>query len=295
MRNRLILDTGRAIVLGLSFFAITIQTSAQPVPTVPALSRLEAKMQTAIIQRPVGQGTAVAFEVALPRDADETKKMNGNALLLIRSSASAEEEVKIAAAYVEEAGSAHQLTRIGKSGKKITSPDGFQEDSLYFIPLRLLSAKYQVAVLLQKTALTVKVGSLPPLEATTAGFLTGRESELSMSFRSSEWKKLASREFPGIDFSMKRSIDEVHAYLTKQVPPHYPADAIRQQITGSVILRVLIDGTGKVKGIYLIEGHPVLARAAADAVRQWQYRPYTVNGQYVDLETQEVINFDMGG
>ncbi len=252
-------------------------------------------MRAAVTQNPAGRDHVIVFEIAVPKDSDESKKMNGNALLLIRSFDSSQEQVKISAAYVEEVDLSHQLTLIGKQRKKTSSPDGFQEDSLYFIPLRLLNPKDQLAVLLTNNGSIMEVGSPPLLEASTAAFLTGRESELSMSFRSGEWKKLANREFPGIDLSTKRSLEEIRAYLTKQVPPHYPEEARRQYVTGSVILRVLIDASGKVKGVYLVEGAPLLARAAAEAVRQWQFRPYAIKGHPAETESQIIINFEMGG
>jgi TonB family protein len=78
-----------------------------------------------------------------------------------------------------------------------------------------------------------------------------------------------------------------------KVPPEYPPDAKAQKIQGVVVLRVVIDREGNVSQIQLISGHPLLAPAALDAVKQWKYRSYLLNGSPVDVETQIQVNFTL--
>ena len=56
-------------------------------------------------------------------------------------------------------------------------------------------------------------------------------------------------------------------------------------------MKAVINQTGDVESVELISGHPMLAPAALDAVRQWKYRPYLLNGIAVAMETQVMVNF----
>jgi TonB family protein len=58
-----------------------------------------------------------------------------------------------------------------------------------------------------------------------------------------------------------------------------------------VVLDATINPQGKVQALKTVSGNPVLARAALDAVRQWHYRPYQLNGKPVTTDTQITINF----
>jgi TonB family protein len=81
--------------------------------------------------------------------------------------------------------------------------------------------------------------------------------------------------------------------LIKKVPAQYPPLAQQAQIQGRVALDVVINKEGHVQDIMLISGHPMLAPAAINAVKQWEYKPYLVNGQPVEVETQVVVIFDL--
>jgi TonB family protein len=79
--------------------------------------------------------------------------------------------------------------------------------------------------------------------------------------------------------------------LVTKVPPQYPADAKDQHIQGAVLLKVNIDKEGNVYKVELISGHPLLTPAAIEAVKQWKYEPYLLNGTPLEVETQVTVNF----
>jgi TonB family protein len=81
--------------------------------------------------------------------------------------------------------------------------------------------------------------------------------------------------------------------LVKRVRPQYPADAREQRIQGTVLLKAIIDKDGNISNLQLISGHPLLAPAAIEAVKQWKYRPYLLNGTPVEIETQVQVNFTL--
>src|SRR5260221_574434 len=77
-------------------------------------------------------------------------------------------------------------------------------------------------------------------------------------------------------------------------PIVYPAMAVQTRTQGTVILHALISKDGSIESLQVVSGHPFLARAALDAVRQWRYRPYILNGQPIEVETQVTVNFTLG-
>ena len=79
----------------------------------------------------------------------------------------------------------------------------------------------------------------------------------------------------------------------KKVPPKYPEEARQDRIQGQVLLQVVVDKEGNVASVELISGHPALAPAAIDAVRQWKYQPYLLNGQPLEVHTQVTVNFTL--
>ena len=81
--------------------------------------------------------------------------------------------------------------------------------------------------------------------------------------------------------------------LLTKVQPEYPADAREARIQGVVILQATIDNEGNIAQLELISGHPMLAPAAIEAVKQWKYRPYLLNGDPVQVETQIQVNFTL--
>jgi periplasmic protein TonB len=83
--------------------------------------------------------------------------------------------------------------------------------------------------------------------------------------------------------------------LIRQVKPNYPALARQARIQGTVVLQALISKDGSIENLHLVSGHPMLAPAAIDAVKQWKYKPYFLNGEPVEVETTINVNFTLAG
>lgn len=83
--------------------------------------------------------------------------------------------------------------------------------------------------------------------------------------------------------------------LVKKVPPDYPLEAKLVRLEGTVVLHAIIDRSGEVSQVNAVSGPPLLESAAVDAVKQWQYRPYSMNGQPVDVETTVEVVFALDG
>ncbi len=83
------------------------------------------------------------------------------------------------------------------------------------------------------------------------------------------------------------------SHLLSSVAPDYPSAAKQAHIQGSVVLAVVIAKTGEIQSVQLVSGHPLLVQAAMDAVKQWRYRPYLLDGEAVIVETQVTVNFEL--
>jgi len=83
------------------------------------------------------------------------------------------------------------------------------------------------------------------------------------------------------------------ANLISQTPLVYPSLARNAKVQGPVVLLAQIDKAGKVANLRVLSGHPMLMQSAMDAVRQWRYKPYLLNGEPVEVETAVTVNFKL--
>jgi protein TonB len=83
------------------------------------------------------------------------------------------------------------------------------------------------------------------------------------------------------------------ANLIHDVPPQYPAEAGRARLEGTVVLMAVIGMDGTVKDVRVENGLPILAQAAIEAVKQWRYKPYMVDGEPVEVDSRITINFTL--
>ena len=83
------------------------------------------------------------------------------------------------------------------------------------------------------------------------------------------------------------------ANLVYDVAPKYPPEAGRERIEGIVVLMAVIGNDGTVRDVRVESGLPLLAQAAIEAVKQWRYRPYFLNGEPVEIDSLITINFNL--
>jgi TonB family protein len=79
--------------------------------------------------------------------------------------------------------------------------------------------------------------------------------------------------------------------LTQPIDPIYPDTAKASGQRGSVVLQVLIGHDGTVQDAKFLQGSLAFARAAIDAVKLWHFRPYTLNGRVVSVQSLITLNF----
>jgi len=83
--------------------------------------------------------------------------------------------------------------------------------------------------------------------------------------------------------------------LIRKVQPAYPALARSARIQGAVVLQAVISKQGSIENLKVLTGQPMLVPAAIEAVSQWRYRPYILNHEPVEVETQITVNFSLAG
>ena len=83
--------------------------------------------------------------------------------------------------------------------------------------------------------------------------------------------------------------------LVHKILPTYPPLARAARLQGQVVLQAVISKGGVIVNLRVLSGHPMLVPAAIEAVRQWRYRPYVLNSEPVEVETQITVNFSLTG
>ncbi len=87
------------------------------------------------------------------------------------------------------------------------------------------------------------------------------------------------------------SEEAARTLLVHTVDPVYPPEAVAQKLHGAVVLQAVIGRDGSVEDLKIVRGYFALGRAAIDAVKQWRFQPYNINGHAASTQTVITINF----
>jgi TonB family protein len=100
---------------------------------------------------------------------------------------------------------------------------------------------------------------------------------------------------PGADQGPRRNVRSgvMEGNLIRRVDPSYPLEAKVRHIQGDVILSAVITKDGNIAELRVVKGDPILAKATLQAVKQWKYRPYTLEGEPVEVITTVTVRFHM--
>ena len=81
--------------------------------------------------------------------------------------------------------------------------------------------------------------------------------------------------------------------VISKIEPTYPKLALSARVTGVVLVKAIISREGTITELEVVKGHPILVPAAIEAVKQWRYRPYLLNGAPVEVETYITVTFQI--
>jgi periplasmic protein TonB len=132
-------------------------------------------------------------------------------------------------------------------------------------------------------------GEEPPVIGTGVDF--GPGPEIPGGSRDGRPIELPTQTVPKAP--LKVSAGVMAALLTHRVQPDYPKLAEAMHLSGTVELQARIGTDGTVQELEVVNGNPILARAALEAVRQWRYQPTRLSGQPVEVETHITVTFTL--
>jgi len=146
--------------------------------------------------------------------------------------------------------------------------------------------------------LIVKGGAAPSLHTKTVAADTPAPSVIGMQATGSGGA--LSNLVPNNANSLKPMLQSVNisqgvsqGLLMKKVSPVYPRAALAMHIEGIVEVMATISKNGDITTVKVLSGDPQLTRSAVDAVKQWKYKPYLLNGEPVEIQTQVTISFKL--
>ena len=128
--------------------------------------------------------------------------------------------------------------------------------------------------------------------ASDSGTSAGEVPEISdVSGKSSDVAKLVSAApvLPKLRATVSESLSG--GVLVHKVQPIYPTQARQARVQGNVVLDAVVSEQGRVEEVKVVAGSPMLAQAAMEAVRQWRYTPYLLNGKPIKKQTRINITF----
>jgi protein TonB len=94
---------------------------------------------------------------------------------------------------------------------------------------------------------------------------------------------------------VKISSGVMQGMLLLKTSPLYPPIARAARVQGTVVLQATISKTGSIENLHVVSGPAMLQQAALDAVKSWRYKPYLLNNEPVEVETQVNVIFTLGG
>ncbi|QNI38365.1 energy transducer TonB [Edaphobacter sp. 4G125] len=94
--------------------------------------------------------------------------------------------------------------------------------------------------------------------------------------------------------SLKVAAGVMAGNVIYQKKPVYPPEAKAAHIEGAVVMKAIISKEGTVQDLQVVSGPKELRAASIDAVKEWKYKPYRLNGDLRDVETTITVNYSIG-
>ncbi len=173
-----------------------------------------------------------------------------------------------------------------RSGKTEASSDSSKPSASTVTPTKAPAAKAVALPVIKKTAATPAATSSDAPAPSLAGIGADNGATLPNLMGS------GTTPTPILQ-TMNISQGLTQGLILKKTQPTYPSIALQMRIEGPVDLLATISKTGSITAVKIIHGDPQLARAALEAVKQWKYKPYLLNGEPVEIQTQITVNFKL--
>ena len=149
--------------------------------------------------------------------------------------------------------------------------------------------------------IAMNVSDPGPLPSTVTGVSgsTGLPGNMPLGIPESLLNAVAITPVPSVRQEPHRRVKVsegvISGLLIRKVEPNYPQLAKVAHISGEVVLQAVIGKSGSMEQLRVVSGHPMLVKSAMEAVRQWKYQPFLLNGEPVEVDTQVTVNFTLIG
>lgn len=173
-----------------------------------------------------------------------------------------------------------------RSGKTGASSDSSKPSASTVTPTKAPAAKAVTPPVIKKTAATPAATSSDAPAPSLAGISADNGGTLPNLMGS------GTTPTPVLQ-TMNVSQGLSQGLILKKTQPTYPSIALQMRIEGPVDLLATISKMGNITAVKILHGDPQLARAALEAVKQWKYKPYLLDGQPVEIQTQITVNFKL--
>ncbi len=145
----------------------------------------------------------------------------------------------------------------------------------------------------QPHLVTSTVSSAPPHKvsvASSSGIPSSLKSQMASSTPDASGNKPVETAMAAIE-PVNLPESAARELVAQPVDPQYPAAAKASGQRGTVVLQVIVGRDGTVQDVKFLQGSLMFARAAIDAVRQWRFKPYSMNGRAVSVQSVITLNF----
>jgi TonB family protein len=247
---------------------------------IPGISRVSPQPATAPIVAPrPAQSTASTAKPVSALSAAPDSTVPASAATTHPASAENSSTPKTAStASAEDTGS--------RSEKTGTSSDSSKPTTSTVTLIKVPTAKAAAPPVIKKTAATPAATSSDAPAPSLAGISADNGGTLPNLMGS------GTTPTPVLQ-TMNVSQGLSQGLILKKTQPIYPTIALQMRIEGPVDLMATISKTGSITAVKILHGDPQLARAALEAVKQWKYKPYLLDGQPVEIQTQITVNFKL--
>lgn len=194
------------------------------------------------------------------------------------------------------------VTRAGQLNNCITDNSG---DAFPHIEIKEVSNSHEVARSLKRLILLHESGPALPKGLSVQPRRIESHSESSDNSKTELPQLLvplvaAPAATPSLTTQVRKTLvvlaeNVTSRFLLSKVQPSYPPLAKQARISGAVVLKAVISKDGSITDLRALSGHPMLIQAATDAVRQWRYKPYVLEGEPMEVDTQITVNFTLVG
>jgi TonB family protein len=210
------------------------------------------------------------------------------AVLAASASADPTKSDPLAPGTAGKSASTINLTLVPKSNSDVMARDVVQRAARSTVTERSSTPPGKAAVTPSKPAEPAQIAEAdvaPPDPAEALSSMKGGAAPVPQSIANPQ------PIFPFVALPVSQGV--TGGRLTRKVEPLYPKEARLQQIEGAVMLDALVGEDGNVHEVTVTSGQPLLAQAAAQAVKQWRYQPFRLNGKPVSIHNQITIQFKL--